>query len=219
MCLECSGRHRGLGVHISFVRSVTMDSWTDKQIQMMQVRARPAPRPAIATETHASAPVGESSKAATTPSGRPSRPRVCPRTCRSRRSTTRRRLRPTARASRRWWRAARCRPRSRVGTRAVSRRRPRRRRAARPSAATPGASRRSRASRRPTTWPARCGCVTRRALECRPNSAPAACRASAAAVRRAHPRAPVASPTCPGARSSFSELCQWPTSDSPCLLV
>ncbi|CAM9630977.1 unnamed protein product, partial [Heterosigma akashiwo] len=35
-CLECSGQHRGLGVHLSFVRSVTMDSWTDKQIDMMR---------------------------------------------------------------------------------------------------------------------------------------------------------------------------------------
>ena len=31
MCLECSGAHRGMGVHISFVRSVTMDSWNEKQ--------------------------------------------------------------------------------------------------------------------------------------------------------------------------------------------
>lgn len=36
MCLECSGRHRALGVHISFVRSVSMDSWTQKQIDMMR---------------------------------------------------------------------------------------------------------------------------------------------------------------------------------------
>ena len=35
MCLECSGAHRGMGVHISFVRSVTMDSWSDKQLKMM----------------------------------------------------------------------------------------------------------------------------------------------------------------------------------------
>jgi ADP-ribosylation factor GTPase-activating protein 1 len=35
MCLDCSGRHRALGVHISFVRSVSMDSWTQKQIDMM----------------------------------------------------------------------------------------------------------------------------------------------------------------------------------------
>ena len=37
MCLECSGRHRGLGVHLSFVRSVQMDSWNEKQLKTMRV--------------------------------------------------------------------------------------------------------------------------------------------------------------------------------------
>ncbi|CAI6008403.1 unnamed protein product [Closterium sp. NIES-65] len=37
MCLECSGRHRGLGVHLSFVRSVTMDSWSEIQLRKMEV--------------------------------------------------------------------------------------------------------------------------------------------------------------------------------------
>lgn len=37
-CLECSGLHRGLGVHISFVRSVTMDAWSEKQLSRMIVK-------------------------------------------------------------------------------------------------------------------------------------------------------------------------------------
>jgi ADP-ribosylation factor GTPase-activating protein 2/3 len=32
LCLDCAGLHRGLGVHISLVRSATMDKWSQEQL-------------------------------------------------------------------------------------------------------------------------------------------------------------------------------------------
>lgn len=32
ICLDCAGKHRSLGVQNSFVRSITMDTWSKKQV-------------------------------------------------------------------------------------------------------------------------------------------------------------------------------------------
>ena len=33
--VDCAGQHRGLGVHVSFVRSLAMDRWTPTQLRRM----------------------------------------------------------------------------------------------------------------------------------------------------------------------------------------
>jgi hypothetical protein len=35
--LECAGTHRSLGVHLSFVRSTTLDNWDESQLSQMRV--------------------------------------------------------------------------------------------------------------------------------------------------------------------------------------
>lgn len=35
ICLKCAGTHRGMGVQVSFVRSITLDGWSAKQLKMM----------------------------------------------------------------------------------------------------------------------------------------------------------------------------------------
>jgi len=37
ICLQCAGKHRSLGVGVSKVRSLTMDAWSEEQLQRVQM--------------------------------------------------------------------------------------------------------------------------------------------------------------------------------------
>ncbi|KAF8525300.1 ArfGap-domain-containing protein [Gautieria morchelliformis] len=49
ICLQCAGTHRGFGVHISFVRSISMDTWQEEQLRRMKLGGN-APFVAFLTE-------------------------------------------------------------------------------------------------------------------------------------------------------------------------
>ena len=36
LCLNCAGKHRGLGVLKSFVKSVSLDSWSNAEVEVMR---------------------------------------------------------------------------------------------------------------------------------------------------------------------------------------
>ncbi len=37
LCIKCSGIHRGYGVDISYIRSITLDTWNENQINLMKM--------------------------------------------------------------------------------------------------------------------------------------------------------------------------------------
>ena len=40
LCIRCAGIHRNLGVHISKVKSVNLDSWTPQQVAVRPIQKK-----------------------------------------------------------------------------------------------------------------------------------------------------------------------------------
>ena len=87
MCLECSGTHRRLGVHISFCRSTSMDNWTYRQLYRCGVGGNARARehwkragvdPHMKIESKYSSPTALTLALAPSPSPSTRRPRLQP---------------------------------------------------------------------------------------------------------------------------------------------
>ena len=44
LCYQCTGNHRGMGVHITFVRSIKMDRWKARELKQMEFGGNKAAR-------------------------------------------------------------------------------------------------------------------------------------------------------------------------------
>ena len=52
LCINCAGKHRSYGVHISFVRSLTLDKWSEKHLKSMELGGNRKLRELLTAEGH-----------------------------------------------------------------------------------------------------------------------------------------------------------------------
>ncbi|CAO3647404.1 unnamed protein product [Cunninghamella echinulata] len=62
ICLDCSGIHKSFGVHLSFVRSISMDKWFDDQLKKMDIGGNQKARTFFESQSDYSANMGMTQK-------------------------------------------------------------------------------------------------------------------------------------------------------------